>query len=112
MFNLENYGIDVNVDVNRITQPIYFERKNECVHCGGKNTLVFIDKFGRETKEEIRAFDHIKCKECGKVYGIKWDKDDKSDKMYPSAVDLNPLEDFKNMIKFDLKDNGVKEFNN
>ena len=110
MFNLENYGIDLKVDVNKITQPIYFKRKNECVRCGGVNTLVFIDKFGKESREEIRAFDHIKCKACGKIYGIKWEKDENSDKMYPSADDLDPIADFKNLVNFGLKENAKKEF--
>ena len=109
MFNLENFGIDVKVDVSKTTLPFYFKRKNECVKCGSVNSLVFIDKFGRESKDEIRAFDHIKCKNCGRVYGIKWEKDESSNKMYPSATDLNISQEFKNLINFNIKDNGVKE---
>lgn len=110
MFNLENFGVNVSVDVHKTTLPFYFRKKNECVKCGGINTLVFIDKFGRESREEIRAFDHIKCKECGRLYGIKWTRDEDTGKMYPSAVDLDVLQDFRNMMNFNLKDNGVKSF--
>lgn len=108
MFNLENYGI--NVDINRTTLPFHFNRKNECVKCGASNQLVFIDKFGRESRgSEIRAFDHIKCKSCGRVYGIRWNKDPGSNKMYPSAVDLDIIGDFTNLINQNIKNNGVKE---
>lgn len=110
MFNLENYGIDLKVEANKTTLPFYFDRKNECVKCGAVNSLVFIDKFGRESRgQEIRAFDHIKCKNCGRIYGIKWTKDQNSDKMYPSAVDLNVIGDFTNLINFNVKENGVKK---
>lgn len=112
MFNLENYGVDLNVDVkvNKLSMPFYFKRKNECIHCCATGTLVFIDKFGRKSKgEEIRAFDHIECTNCGRVYGIKWESDGNSNKMYPSAVDLDAVRDFKNMINSNIKKNGVKE---
>lgn len=109
MFNLENYGVDLSIKANKITLPFYFDRKNECVKCGAVNSLVFIDKFGRESREEIRAFDHIECKNCKRVYGIKWTKDPDSDKMYPSAVDLDIVRDFKNMVNLNIKNNGVKE---
>ena len=89
--------------------PFYFKRKNECINCASINTLVFVDIFGRESKDEIRAFDHIRCTNCGKLYGIKWEKEEGSDKMYPSAVDLDVVRDFKNMVNFNLKDNGIKE---
>lgn len=109
-FNLNALGLNIDVDVNKVRMPFYFKRKNECINCAGVNTLVFIDAFGRESRDEIRAFDHIKCKQCGKLYGIKWEKEENSDKMFPSAVDLDPLQDFKNMINSNVKQNGVKEF--
>ena len=109
-WKIDSLGLNIDVDVTRPRMPFYFKRKNECINCAGVNTLVFVDVFGRETKDEIRAFDHIKCRQCGKLYGIKWEKEEGSNKMFPSAVDLNVLQDFKNMINYNVKNNGVKEF--
>ena len=58
-------GIDVDIDVKKVKFPIHFENKNICVHCGGQGTLIFVDKFGRESNKDIHAFDHIKCTKCG-----------------------------------------------
>ena len=40
-----------------------------------------------------------KCKRCGAMYSIKWDKDQKTQKLYPSAVDKNVADDFLNCFK-------------
>lgn len=105
-----NLGINVDVDIKKVELPFYFDRRNECVHCGGKNTLVFIDKFGRESRQEIRAFDHIKCSKCGRIYSILWKQDpDNHNKMYPSAVNPSITRDFTNMINSDIRYKGNKE---
>ena len=91
----------VHIPEDKIRMPIYFDRKNECVHCGGVGTLIFINRFGRATKDEITAFDHIECKKCGKKYSIKWTKDPDSPKMYPSAVDADVKDNFDTMVKAD-----------
>lgn len=83
---------------NRVEVPIYFDRKNECACCGGKGTLIFIDKFGKEARGEYHPFDHIECKKCGHQYSILWKKDKDSLKMYPSAVDKTVPENFTNMV--------------
>lgn len=84
-------------------QPFYFERKNICVHCGVEGQLVFIDRFGRETKTDVHAFDHIKCKNCGEVYSIIWNREDTSEKMYPSAIDRSIKTDFVNIVKNEVE---------
>ena len=104
--------IDVDIDVKKVHIPFHFEQKNECVHCGAKGALAFVDAFGRTTNKEINAFDHIKCTKCGRIYSIEWkpnaDKD--PDKMYPSAVDPSIIKDFSNMVsKSKLRETGVRE---
>ena len=42
-----NLGFNVDINVKKVELPFYFDRRNECVSCGGKNTLEFVDKFGR-----------------------------------------------------------------
>lgn len=104
-----NLGVNVDIDIKKAELPFYFDRRNECVSCGAKNRLIFIDKFGRESKQEIRAFDHIKCSACGRIYSILWKKDKDSTKMYPSAIDPSITRDFMNMVDNDIKQNGIKE---
>lgn len=87
--------------------PFYFKRKNECVVCGGINSLRFIDKFGRIAKEELRSFSYIKCFNCGKSYNIKWEKDENSDKMYPSAVDFEIDLDFENLANYNIDNTNI-----
>ena len=103
-----NLGFNVDINVKKVELPFYFDRRNECVSCGGKNTLEFVDKFGRKSKQEIRAFDHIQCKKCGRIDSILWKQDENSNKMYPSAVDPSISRDFMNMVDSSIKSNGVK----
>ena len=107
-----NLGVDVDIDVKKLEMPIYFDGKNECVNCGGVNTLMFIDKFGNPHKDEIRAFDHIKCKKCGRVYSILWKQKPDSTKMYTSAVDTSNTRDFVNLLDSTIKEDGTKKFIN
>ena len=93
-----NIGINLNIDINKVQYPIYFERKNICVHCGAENKLVFIDKFGRETTKEIYPFDHIKCLSCNRTYSIKWQRDESNGKMFPTAVDPSFKQEFINLL--------------
>ena len=76
-------------DIIKHKEPVYpvrFEKHNICVHCGSTGTLVFVNKWGKETKKEIYPFNKIKCTKCGTVYSIMWQMDDNGD-MYPTAVD-------------------------
>lgn len=103
-----NLGYSIDVSVNKHQIPFYFDRRNECVACGGKNTLVFIDKFGRPNRHEIRAFDHIVCTRCNRVYSILWKSD--GSKMYPSAIDPDISRDFYNLVNHSkIKKNGVRD---
>lgn len=104
-----NLGLDVDIDVKKVKLPFYFDKKNECVHCGAVNSLTFVDKFGRESKKEINAFDHIKCTKCRRVYSIKWEQEEGSTRMYPSAVDPSIKRDFMNMLDGSIKYMGVKK---
>lgn len=88
----------IDIDIKKVESPIYFKGKNECTSCGAKNMLAFVDIFGRESRHEIRAFDHITCKACGKTFSILWEKDNNSQKMFPSAVDHNIARDFSNLV--------------
>ena len=104
--------IDVDIDVKKLHIPFYFEHRNECVHCGAKDTLKFVDILGRETTKEINAFDHIKCIACGRTYSISWSPDESKDpgKLYPSAVDPSIKSDFQNMVSaYRIKSKGMKE---
>ena len=94
-------GLDVEVDVKfkESHTPVYFIGKNECVSCGKKGTLIFVDIFGRETgNKEINSFDHIKCKACGRGYSIRWSKAEDGNGMIPSASSYNIMRDFDNLI--------------
>lgn len=93
-----NIDTSVYIDENEHSIPFYFDRKNECIKCGGKNTLRFIDKFDRETRDQIRPFDHIRCIKCNSEYSIIWNKDDNSAKMYPSINTKNICRDFRNLV--------------
>jgi hypothetical protein len=89
--------INIQASVDRVHTPFYFEHKNICVRCGAEGEMVFIDKFGRETTKDIYPFENIKCKKCGGLYSIKWDKGEDG-KMYPSAVDPSMKQEFVNAI--------------
>lgn len=89
--------INVQTSVSKVTVPFYFKNKNICVRCGAEGQMVFIDKFGRETVKDVYPFENLKCKACGGVYSIKWEKGEDG-KMYPSAVDPNLKQEFINAI--------------
>ena len=89
--------ININISADRVHTPFYFEHKNICVRCGAEGQMVFIDKFGRETTKDIYPFENIKCKACGGLYSIKWDKGEDG-KMYPSAVDPCLKQEFVNAV--------------
>ena len=105
-----DFNIDVEVDVSEATTPVYFIGKNECVSCGAKDTLVFVDIFGRETgNKEVNSFDHIKCKKCTRAYSIRWSNKADEARMIPSAVSFNIARDFHNLI---IGNNGDSELYN
>lgn len=101
-----NTSIDVNI--RKIECPIYFSKRNICVHCGSEGTLKFIDKFSNITKKEIYPFSGIICTNCNTKYSIKWEIDDTNNKMYPCAVDNNIVSDFLNIFR-GRSDNYIKE---
>jgi hypothetical protein len=106
MFNI---GVDVNLNVKDVVYPIYFDKKNICVHCGAEGALMFVDKFGNKTRKEIHAFDHLECTRCGRIYSIKWQVDDNTQRMYPTAVDPSIKQEFFNLIQINkLKEKADK----
>lgn len=105
-----NIGVNVSFDVQEYHYPIHFEKRNECVHCGAIGQLTFVDIFGNETNKEIHPFDHIKCKACGTKYSILWNRDPKTNKMFPSAVDQSFKQEVLNFVnKKAIKENGEKD---
>lgn len=105
-----NINVTTNIDISTVQYPIYFEKRNECVHCGAKGQLIFVDKFGKETNKEIYPFDHIKCKACGRRFSILWNRDDSNGKMIPCAVDPSFKQEFLNIFnrKY-IRKEGIKE---
>ena len=101
--------VDLNVELEEIHYPFYFERKNICVSCGAEGSLKFVNIFGKEAAHEVHPFESLKCSRCGAVYSIKWTKGE-NDKLYPSAVDKSITRDFLNNFK--KKDKKEKEFEN
>lgn len=105
-----NFSVNVNLDIKRTQYPIYFERRNVCIHCGGSGTLTFVDKFGNETNKEIYPLDHIKCKKCGRRYSIRWEKDPSNGRMFPIPVEREIKQEFINTINhIYIKQNGEKK---
>ena len=111
MLNLElSAKLNLTAEVKKTTYPITFDRKNVCVHCGAEGSLIFVDKFGRETNKEIHPFDHMKCRNCGRNYSILWKRDEETGKVYPSAVGMELKQEFLNLLQYkEFKENGVKE---
>lgn len=97
-------GIDVNIEVKDSHYPIYFDGVNECVKCGAKDSITMVDKFGVKGDVEIHPFDHMKCKECGAIYSIKWVKNEDGDGMHPCAVDPSIAKQFGNFVLGKLTD--------
>ena len=89
----------LKVDIKEYHYPVYFKRKNICVSCGAEGDLVFVNIFGKETSHDVHPFESLKCKRCGALYSIKWDKSDEDNKLYPSAVDKSIVKDFLNNFK-------------
>ena len=90
----------VTIDIQKIKYPVYFEHRNICVHCGAVGSLVFVDRFGREYDKELEVFEHIKCKNCKRIYSIRWDRANDGT-MKPSAVDFGIGTQFSNFINRD-----------
>lgn len=105
-----NLKVNIDVDVNKKIYPISFVKKNVCIHCGAENSIIFVDKFGNETRNEIHPFDHMKCRSCNRSYSIKWERDDNSNKMYPVPVELGIKQEFLNLVTLPIiKKNGEKQ---
>lgn len=103
---------NLDIDVRKVQYPVYFEKRNVCVHCAAEGSLVFVDVFGRETNREINSFEHIKCKCCGRTYSINWKNDPANNsKMYPVAVDPSVSQQFSNFMNMrDIKRKGVNDY--
>ena len=101
-------NINVNFNVEKDpTYPVYFTN-NTCVNCGAEGSLVMIDIFGRETKQEIHPFDHILCKKCNAKYSIEWMKNPETGKMKAIPSDPSLVKDFFNIIKSKkIKEEGI-----
>jgi hypothetical protein len=101
-----NIGLNANLRVTKTVYPVYFQGRNICIHCGANNSLVLVDVFGRETKQEIHPFSHFKCRRCGQSYSIRWDTLEDG-KMTPSAVDSSIKNEFVNLFNIrNIKKNG------
>jgi ribosomal protein L37E len=114
MLNFGNLSLDVNldVDIKHARFPVYFKHKNTCIHCGADGQLVFVDKFGRETTKELTAFEHIKCRACGRIYSMRWEPDENDASVYrPSAVEFNVKKDLENLIDPNIRHRGDRSFN-
>ena len=88
----------ITVDIKKIKYPIYFEHRNICSHCGTEGSLVFVDRFGNTYTKELSVFEHIKCKNCGRIYSIRWDRNSNGD-MKPSATDFSINTQFNNFLE-------------
>lgn len=105
-----NLGVKINLELSEKEYPIYFERHNECVHCGAKKSLMLVDKFGNATTKEIHPFTHIKCNNCGRIFSIQWNRDNATGKMFPCAVDPSIKKEFLNLINMKkINNNGMME---
>ena len=98
----------LKVESKEYHYPFYFERKNMCVSCGAEGDLHFVNIFGKDASHEVHPFEYLKCKRCGAVYSIRWDKNQEDQKLYPSAVDKRIIDDFLNCFK--KSSDKVKEF--
>ena len=105
-----NISTHINIDVKTVQYPIFFDKRNICVHCGSEGSLIFVDKFGRDTKKEIYPFDHIRCTKCNRHFSILLQRDNSNGKMYPSAIDPSFKQEFINLLSTPiLKKQGEKE---
>jgi ribosomal protein L37E len=106
-----NKMFNVSLEIKHAEFPLYFKHRNVCIHCGAEESLVFIDKFGKESTKEIAPFDHIRCKRCGRIYSMKWEPDEKDHSIYrPSAVEFDIKRDLKNMMNANVRHRGDKAF--
>lgn len=103
--NYDSREKSFGVTATPYSYPVYFEKRNICIHCGAENTLKFVDKFGRETSKDIYPFENIKCTACKTVYSIMWKPDEGGKKMHPCATDKSIIREFVNA--FNTK--GLKE---
>lgn len=89
---------EVDIDIKKIKYPISFDH-NECVHCGSKGTLLFVDIFGNKSTKEIYPFDHMICTKCNRKYSLKWERVEGSRRMKPRPVTPDLKQDFLNTTK-------------
>lgn len=87
----------ITVDIKKFRYPVYFENRNTCVHCGAEGSLAFVDRFGNTYTKELAAFEHIKCRNCGRIYSIRWGRTSDGS-MKPSAVDFSIGTQFNNFL--------------
>lgn len=76
--------------------PIFFI-DNTCVHCGAKDSINPINKFGYPVKSNpIYPISHLKCKKCGREYFIRWEEDEKFEQ--PIAISKNYIDLFAKVV--------------
>lgn len=79
--------------------PIFYIDRS-CVNCGAKNSVIPINKFGYPAKNnELYPMNIMKCKECGREYYIRWDKDEKDNYNEQIAVSFNEIDLFMECLK-------------
>lgn len=73
--------------------PIYNLDYKICLKCG-KNTVYPCDSRGYQSSDlMIYSVTHMKCKNCGEEYYIKWiPKEEGSEEMIPVCVDASQID--------------------
>lgn len=73
-----------------------------CVHCAAPQSLTFMDKYGKETKDPIYSATGLICKSCKTKFRIHWTNIDGI--LYPLCCsDEYKDEVVDNMIKYALQ---------
>ena len=74
-----------------------------------EGTLEKVDIFGRTSKQDIYPLDHIKCRNCGCEYSIKWKKVD-SGELVPVPTNTSIKQEIVNTMNYlKIRKDGKKE---
>lgn len=68
--------------MNEKKYPIFYYNYKICIHCGSES-VVPIDKFGRENKIMIYPITQMRCNRCNREYFIKWIKSPNDQSIIP-----------------------------
>lgn len=82
--------------MKNVIYPLYFET-NECIHCGAKNLLIYVDNRGITTRHPVYPVEYIKCLKCGTEYVPKWIMNE-NNKMIASCTGNSSIKDFEKKI--------------